>query len=162
MSLPELATVAEGDLPSGQHWTLQAGGSRDDFYTFLETVHPDGHRDQGGFGGPLLYPGRLLNTYTGGDDRGLRRLVVRADPRVARLRLSLATGEQLELAAVATDTVLGVSFFAALLPRTAELVSLTPLDSDGRPLEPDDLTGHEQSWQRFNRRPRPGPPSPGD
>lgn len=50
MSLPELATVAEGDLPGGQHWILQAGGTREDFYTFLETVHPDGHRDQGGMG----------------------------------------------------------------------------------------------------------------
>jgi hypothetical protein len=136
MSFPELATVAEGDLPSGQHWILQAGGSREDFYTFLETVHRDGHRDQGGFGGPLLYPGHLLNTYTGGDDRGLQRVVVRADPRVARLRLALVTGEQLELAPVATDSDLGVSFFAALLPRTCDLGSLSPFDAAGQPLDP--------------------------
>lgn len=84
----------------------------------------------------MLYQGSLLNTYTGGDDRGLRRVVVRADPRVARLRLTLATGEQLDLDAVATDTALGVSYFAALLPMTTELVSLTPLDSGGQPLDP--------------------------
>jgi hypothetical protein len=136
MSLPELTTLAEGDLPSGQHWILQAGGTREDFYTFLETVHPDGHRDQGGLGGPLLYPGSLLNTYTGGDDRGLLRLIVRADPRVAQLRLTLATGEHLELTAVATDPDLGVSFFAALLPRTTGLAGLTPLDPAGHPLAP--------------------------
>jgi hypothetical protein len=94
MSLPELTTVAKGDLPSGQHWILQAGGTREDFYTFLETVHPDGHRDQGGMGGPQLYPGRLLNTYSG-HDRGPLRLIVRADPRVARLRLTLTTVERL-------------------------------------------------------------------
>ena len=126
MSLPELTTVAQGDLPGGQHWILQAGGTGEDFYTFLETVHPDGHRDQGGMGGPLLYPGRLVNAYSGGDDRGLLRLIVRADSRVARLRLTLTTGERLELAAVATDADLGVSYFAALLPRTTGLAGLTP------------------------------------
>jgi hypothetical protein len=134
MPFPELATIAEGDLPSGQHWILQAGGSREDFYTLLETVHLDGHRDQGGFGGPPLHPGRPLNVYTGGDDRGLFRVVVRADPRVARLRLTLTSGEELELAPVAADAALGVNFFAALLPRTAELVSLIPLDPGGHPL----------------------------
>jgi hypothetical protein len=35
MSLPELTTAAEGDLPRGQHWILRAGGTREDF-TFLE------------------------------------------------------------------------------------------------------------------------------
>jgi hypothetical protein len=134
MSDPELPTIAEGVLPSGQRWILRAGGSREDFYTFLETVHPDGHSDEGGMGGDLLYPGQLLNTYTGCHDHGLLRVVVRADPRVARLRLTLSTGERLDLAAVATDPGLGVSFFAALLPRTSDLVSLTPLNADGQPL----------------------------
>jgi hypothetical protein len=136
MSVPELATIAEGVLPSGQRWILRAGGSREDFCTFLETVHPDGHSDEGGMGGALLYPGQLLNTYTGCHDRGLLRVVVRADPQVARLRLTLATGERLDLAAVATDPGLGVNFFAALLPRTSDLVSLTPLDAAGQPLNP--------------------------
>jgi hypothetical protein len=135
MTYTEPATVAEGDLPSGQHWILKAGGSREDFYTLLETVHPDGHRDEGGMGGALLYPGQLLNIYTGSDDRGLLRVIVRADQRVARLRLTLATGERLE-AAAAADPGLGVSFFAALLPRTSHLVSLTPLDTGDQPLTP--------------------------
>jgi hypothetical protein len=136
MSVPELATIAEGVLPSGQRWILRAGGSREDFYTFLETVHPDGHSDEGGMGGALLYPGQLLNTYTGCDDRGLLRVVVRADPRVARLRLTLGTGERLDLAAIAADPRIGVNFFAALLPQTSDLVSLTPLGRDGQPLNP--------------------------
>ncbi len=156
MPVPELAVVAQGDLPGGQRWILRAGGSREDYYTFLETIYPGGYRDEGGLGGPLLYPGSLLNTYTGGDDHGLHRVVVRADPRVARLRLSLASGEQLDLAPVATDAGLGVSFFAALLPWTAGLDALTPLDSSGQPLEPYDLTHHEQARRRFDRRRRPG------
>ena len=48
MPLPDLAVLAEGDLPTGQHWILRAGGTSADFYTLLETVHPDGHRDEGG------------------------------------------------------------------------------------------------------------------
>ena len=96
MPAPDLAVLADGDLSTGEHWILRAGGTSTDFYTFLETVHPDGHRDEGGMGGPPLYPGSLLNIYTGGSERGLRRVVVRADPRVARVRVHLASGEPLD------------------------------------------------------------------
>jgi len=152
MSLPDLAVLAEGDLPTGQHWILRAGGTSTDFYTFLETVHPDGHRDEGGMGGPPLYPGSLLNTYTGGSEQGLRRVVVRADPRVARVRVHLASGEPLELPPLATLPDVGVSFFATLLPQTAELVSVTAIGAQGQELEPQDLARDEAGWRRFLRR----------
>jgi hypothetical protein len=152
MPLPDLAVLAEGDLPTGQHWILKAGGTSDDFYTFLETVHPDGRRDEGGMGGPPLPAGCLMNTYTGGSERGLRRVVVRADPRVARVRVQLASGERIELPPLATRPDVGVSFFAALLPPAAGLVSVTPVDADGQVLEPQDLSRHEAGWQQFLRR----------
>ena len=152
MPQPDLIVLAEGDLPAGQHWILKAGGARGDFYTTLETIHPDGHRDKGGMGGPPLYPGSLMNTYTGGSGQGLRRVVVRADPRVARVRVQLASGEQLDLPPLATRPDVGVSFFAALLPRTAELASVTAVGADGQILEPQGLSRHEESWQRFLRR----------
>lgn len=152
MPLPDLAVLAEGDLPSGQHWILRAGGTSADFYTFLETVHPDGHRDEGGMGGPPLYPGSVLNTYTGGSERGLRRVLVRADPRVARVRVHLASGEPLDLPPLATLPDAGVSFFATLLPQTAELVSVSAIGAQGQELEPQDLARHEAGWQRLLRR----------
>jgi hypothetical protein len=152
MPQPDLIVLAEGDLPAGQHWILKAGGTRDDFCTFLETVHPDGHRDEGGMAGPLLHPGSLMNTYTGGSDRGLRRVVVRADARVARVRVELASGELLDLPPLATWSDLGLSFFATLLPRTEGLVSVTAIGTDGQVLEPQNLSGHEEAWQRFLRR----------
>ena len=152
MRQPDLAVLAEGDLPTGQHWILRAGGTSTDFYTFLETIHPDGRRDQGGMGGPPLHPGSLLNTYTGGSDRGLRRVVVRADPRVARVRVHLANAEPVDLPPLATRPDVGVSFFAALLPQTAELVSVTAIGAEGQQLEPQDLARHEASWQRCSRR----------
>jgi hypothetical protein len=149
MPLPDLDVLAEGDLPTGQHWILKAGGTSDDFYTFLETIHPDGHRDEGGMGGPLLYPGSLMNTYTGGSDQGLRRIVVRADPCVAQVRVKLANGEPLDLPPLATRPDVGMSFFATLLPQTAELVSVTAIGAEGQVLQPQDLSRHEEAWQRF-------------
>ena len=156
MAQPELAVLAQGDLPTGQHWILRAGGTSTDFYTFLETIHPDGRRDQGGMGGPPLYPGRLFNTYTGGSDRGLRRVVVRADPRVARVRVQLASGEGLELPLLATRPDVGLAFFAALLPPDVGLVSVTAVDANGEVLvEPEELSRHEAGWRRLQRESHP-------
>jgi hypothetical protein len=152
MAQPDLVVLAEGDLPTGQHWILKAGGTRGDFYTFLETIHPDGRRDEGGMGGPPLYPGSLMNTYTGGSDRGLRRVVVRADPRVATVRVELASGEVLDLPPLAYRADLGVLFFATLLPQAEGLVSVTAVGADGQMLEPRDLSRDEENWQRFLRR----------
>jgi hypothetical protein len=103
-------------------------------------------------GGPLLFPGSLMNTYTSGSDQGLGRVVVRADPRVARVRVQLASGEQLDLPPLATRPDVGVSFFATLLAPTVELASVTAIGTDGQVLEPQDLSRHEESWQRFLRR----------
>ena len=41
MPRPDMAVLAEGDLPTGEHWVLRAGGTSSNFYTFLQTVHPD-------------------------------------------------------------------------------------------------------------------------
>ena len=154
MPQPDLVVLAEGNLPAGQHWILKGGGTRDDFYTFLETIHPDGHRDEGGMGGKLLNERSLMNTYTGGADQGLRRVVVRADRRVATVRVELASGELLDLPPVATRSDLGVSFFAALLSQAEGLVSVTAVGADGQMLEPQDLSGHEEAWQWYLRRQR--------
>jgi hypothetical protein len=136
MPLPELAVVAEGDLPTGERWAVKAGGTAEDYYTLLETVHPGGRCDEGGMGGLLLYPGRHLNTYTGADDRGLRRNLARTSSRVRWLRIELASGEVRDLPPVGSDTTRGLNFFAALLPWTAHVTSLIGLDAQGQILEP--------------------------
>jgi hypothetical protein len=111
-----LTVVAEGDGPDGARWYLTAGGSAEDYYTLMETVYPDGHRHKGGMGGPALYPGNLLNVYTGRADQGPLRVVVRADPRVRRLRFQSQMGEQCDMLPVADDPAVGVTLFAILLP----------------------------------------------
>jgi hypothetical protein len=100
----------------------------------LKTVHPDGHWDEGGMGGSALYAGQLLNVYTGWADDGPLRLIVRADPRVWRLRVQLARGRSRELRAAADDRAVGVMFFAALLPQTRAVDAIQGYDLSGRPL----------------------------
>jgi hypothetical protein len=135
MPLPELAVVAQGELPTGERWAVKAGGTPQDYYTFLETVHPDGRSDEGGMGGRLLYPGRDLNTYTGQADGGLLRVLGRTSARVRRLRLELSSGGVRELLPVSADAALGVNFFAALLPPGKTVISLCGLDADGSTVE---------------------------
>jgi hypothetical protein len=102
-------------------------------------------------GGQMLYGRSLMNTYTGGSDQGLRRVLVRASPLVARVRLQRGGDEPLDLLPVAARPDLGLVFFAALLPPDTVLVSVTAIGADGQPLEPQDLSGHEAAWQRFPR-----------
>jgi hypothetical protein len=151
MPRPDMAVLAEGGLPTGQRWVLQAGGTRSDFYTFLQTIHPDGHRDSGGMGGPPLDPGSLMNTYTGSSERGMCRVLVRADPQVARVRVQLGSGEHLDLPPVAARPDLGLVFFAPLLPPPDALVSVVAIDDNGQVLELRDLSRHEAARQRFLR-----------
>jgi hypothetical protein len=129
---PDLAVVAEGALPTGERWTITAGGTSRDYYTFLKTVHPDGHSDEGGMGGPPLYPGSPLHIYTGAADQGLQRLLVRTGPSVQRLRLELSTGESRELQPAGTDGAAGLTFFATLLPRTVTVTQLSGLGPGGQ------------------------------
>ena len=133
--MPELTVVAEGDAPGGERWYLRAGGSADDYYTLMETVHPDGRRDEGGMGGPVLYPGRLLNVYTGRADRDFLRVIVRADRRVRQLHFESERDERCDmLMPTVDDTDLDVAFFACLLPWETRIVSLQGLDGDGHVL----------------------------
>ncbi len=150
--MTDVQVIAEGQLATGERWSLLAGGTSQDFHTFLETVRPDGSRDSGGMGGPPLYAGSLLNIYTGGSEDGPRRVLIRADPAVATVRVNLAGEEPAILHPVAERRDLGVVFFAALLPRTAVVASVAALDEAGHELEQPDLSRHEEGWQRFRRR----------
>ena len=133
--LRELPVVAEGETPRGERWYLRAGGSPEAYDSMLVTVHADGRRDQGGMGGPALYPGDLLNVYVGRADQGPLRVVVRTDPRVQRLRLLSERGAQCDmLAPAAHDPAAGVNLFAVLLPWTTGVTLMEGLDADDQVL----------------------------
>jgi hypothetical protein len=148
MPLPEMPVIAEGEAPGGARWYLKAGGSAEDYYTMIETVHADGRRDEGGMGGPPLYPGSLLNLYTGRADDGPLRVIVRADPRVRRLRLESGNHQWCESLPVGDDPAVGVTFFASLLPWRTEVTSMQGMAADGEVLEETGVM-------------RPGLPGPG-
>lgn len=130
----ELAVLAQGQQPTGERWTVSAGGTREDYYTFIKTVHVDGHRDEGGFGGPTLYPGKLVNAYTGIGTRGMCRVLARADPRVHRLRVTLADGQEVALTPVAHLADTGLVFFATLLPPGTVVTATVGLGAHGEEL----------------------------
>jgi len=135
MSLSELPVVAEGEGTQGERWFLRAGGSSEAYFSMIETVHPDGRRDEGGMGGPALYPGQLLNTYVGRADQGPLRVVVRADQRVQRLRFQSERGEQCDMLHYsARDSDVGVNLFAILLPWTTGVATMQGLDAEGQVL----------------------------
>jgi hypothetical protein len=108
--MPDLPIVADGENDRGEHWYLKAAGSPADYYTMLETLHPDGRRDEGGMGGAPLYPGSRYNSYTGRADDGPLRVIIRTDPRVRRLRLGIRTtrDETLDLLPLAEDPEVGL------------------------------------------------------
>jgi len=136
MPLPEVPVDARGETARGERWFLKAGGTDEDYYSMVETVHRDGRRDEGGMGGPALYPGHLLNVYTGRADQGPLRVVVRADPRVRQLRFRSERGERCEMLVSARDQAVGVNLFAILLPWTTGVTSMEGLDDDGQVLTP--------------------------
>ena len=87
-------------------------------------------------GGPAIYPGSLLNVYTGRADQGPLRVIVRADQRVQRLRFHSGQGEQCELLPVTDAPAVGVTLFAILLPWRTGIASMEVLDADGQVLTP--------------------------
>jgi len=136
MTMPGLTVVAQGTLPAGERWAVRAGGTDEDYYTFLRTVHPDGRWDEGGMGGPKLPDGGLVSTYIGQADGGLLRVLARTSTAIYWMRLELGSGEVRVLSPVGHDGPNGLSFYAALLPPAQTVTALLPLDLRGEVIGP--------------------------
>ena len=136
MTMPGLTVVAQGTLPAGERWAVRAGGTDEDYYTFLRTVHPDGRWDEGGMGGPMLPDGGLVSTYIGQADGGLLRVLARTSTAIYWMRLELGSGEVRVLSPVGHDGPNGLSFYAALLPPAQTVTALLPLDLRGEVIGP--------------------------
>lgn len=136
MTMPELTVVAQGTLPTGERWEVRAGGTDQDYYTFLRTVHPDGRQDEGGMGGPKLPAGDIITTYLGRADGGLLRVLARTLPVIYWMRLELGSGEVRVLTPVGHDGARGLSFYAVLLPPDQTVTALLPLNLKGEVIGP--------------------------
>jgi hypothetical protein len=131
---PPLTTVAQGTSAGGEHWTVKAGGTRQQCWTFMHIELPDGRTvGGGGLGGPALPAGRFQNCSFHTAETGIHYVVGRVDPVVARIRLEFAGSDlsEMDLDPVGGSAELGVSFIAAVLPRSAELVGISAWDAQG-------------------------------
>lgn len=68
-------------------------------------------------GGPPLKC-EHIDVYTGRHDQGLRRVIVRSNAQVRKVLAELDTGEQIEVPSAGKDPAMGLTFYAALLPRS--------------------------------------------
>ncbi len=137
MAMPALTVRGRGSLPTGERWEVRAGGSSEEYYTFLRTVHPDGHEDEGGMGGPKLPAGGgLLTTYTGQASGGLQRVLARTITGIGWMRLELGSGEVRVLSPVGHDGAQGLAFYAVLLPPAETVTALLPLSPEGEVIGP--------------------------
>jgi hypothetical protein len=132
--VPHLSTVAQGVSDGGERWTVQAGGTRAQCWTFMEIELPDGRRvGGGGFAGPALPVGRHLNCSVHRSGTDIHYIVGRIHPAVKRLHLEFANhATKLDLRPVGKLVELDIAFVAEILPVSAELINISAWDESGR------------------------------
>jgi hypothetical protein len=134
---PPLSPVGHGVAPGGERFTITAGGTRADCWTFMDIDLPDGRRaGGGGMGGPAVAPGSRMNTSEHWSD-DVHYLVARFDPVIIRLRLEFAGGTPatVDLTPCGTSATLRLAFAGALIPPGRELSGLSAWDAHGQCLE---------------------------
>ena len=127
--------MAQGTSGGGEHWTVRAGGTREQCWTILDIELPDGRQaGGGGMGGPSLPPGRLANLSEHRSDPGLHYVVGRVHPTVKRIHLEFANNAAsgIDLEPAGESAELGVAFVAEVLPSSLELMSFSAWDAGGR------------------------------
>ena len=102
-------------------------------------------------GGPLLYPGDLMNTYTGGADGGFAASWSGLTPEWHASACNWAAVNGSNCRPWPPGQTSGCRSSPPCSRRSAGLVSVTGLDAGGEVLEPQDLSGHEAAWRRFLR-----------
>lgn len=153
---PPLHTAARGTSSHGERWTIEVGGTRENCYTFMNLELPDGQQTGGGgMGGPALPEGGFINCSVHWSDRSgapLGYVVGRVHPAVRRVRLEFAGGEPaLDLEPVSESAELGVSFVAAVLPQSADLVSISAWNGQGERLEQEGTSHHTEMLRAGTR-----------
>lgn len=140
---PPRSDVAQGRSEHGERWTVRVGGTRDHCYTFLHIELPDGQQSGGGgMNGPALPPRGFINFSvhsSGQSGASVSYMVGRVHPAVRRVHLEFAGDVPgLDLDPVGESAEFGVSFVAAVLPRSADLASVAVFDHRGELLDRQD------------------------
>ncbi len=117
--LEAVTKIAEGDTRDGCRWELSAESTGTDHVTWLRVTTPGGHTEKGGYGDSSLQEGRRLALYTGWDDIGPNRAIIRVSNDVETVRVNLSDGgwESVELTPhpIDTDAQVGAFIYARAL-----------------------------------------------
>ena len=148
--------IAEGTYGEGVSWLIWAIRSPSDgspgvgeLMSMIRITDPDDRiLHEGGSGGPALYPGKLMNVGTGGDDEGPYALLARVHPDIRRVELTIADREIMNVPVYDSADFQEVCFAALLVPRDLHPDSVTGFSDGGEELERFDLTFHQRFWHQ--------------
>ncbi len=130
-----MTTIAEGVARDGSRWELTVESRGADHVTWLRVTTSNGHTAKGGYGDSSLQEGRRLAMYTGWDDIGPNRAIIRVSNDVETVRVNLSDGgwQSIDLTPHPIDTNAQVGAF--IYPRDLEIRNILLLDSAGEQLE---------------------------
>ena len=128
--MEDLRQVLAGE--SGDvRWTVNAGpDSTGELYTFVSRTRGEATATSG-MGGLALYPGNVINSWTGQADGTPPFVLVRTAPEVERVQIVLASGARRELALSPVIDEFGLRFGAVPLPEDDPAERLEVSTSDG-------------------------------
>ena len=127
------------------HWTLEAGGDDEGYWTGLEVRGSGEYLCSGGMAGPKLWGHDLICCYGGRSDEGPLGIVVRANPTVMNVLVCTVAGEESELLPCGEGIIDGLRFYLGFAwPHKPlgefGLDRLRALDDDGTEVASEDLS----------------------
>ena len=133
-----MTVIGTGTSLEGDRWSLVTDVGDDDPIMWLEVMTPSGHHSKGGYGSRSLASAWRLATYTGHDDVGPDRVILRVAGDVAGVTVTLSDGRRERLTLYSHPTHPGVGIAALVYPRDLDIHRIDLLDASGGPL-PDRL-----------------------
>lgn len=130
-----MTRIAEGVSRDGTRWELTVEFSGADLLTWLRVTTPGGHTAKGGYGDSSLHDRRRLALYTGRDDVGPNRAILRVSNDVETVRVNLSDGgwQSIDLTPHPVDKNAHVG--ALIYSRDLEIRNILLLDSAGEQME---------------------------
>jgi len=137
---------ASGNLEFGVWQIIIRRQAGDELLAEIKLVEADGQiLWLGGSGGPLLWPGRILNVGSGGQDTGPYEVDVKVPAHIQAVTVTTADGE-LEVPLQDSDAFPGIRFGLLLLNRDQRISHVTAYDRDGQQADLFDMNFHQRVW----------------
>lgn len=139
--------VAAGMSLYGSWQVIARRGPDGQVSTAIKLIEPDGRvLWLGGSGGPLLWPGRILNVGSGGHSTGPYEVDVRVPPEVREVTITTADRNVLTIPLHDSGAFPEVRFGLLLVDRDLRLAHVTAFDSTGQEVDQFDMKFHQHVW----------------